>query len=265
MGLNGPEFYDDQGVFDTYISRRETRTDSPNETLEKPVFDELLGDLTSLQILDLGCGNAAFGVEVLQKGCESYLGVDGSDKMVAAAKEKLAGTRGNVVQGTIEGWDYPSGQFSLVTSRLAFHYVEGIESVFGRVFQALVEQGRFIFSVEHPVITSSDRGWQTNGPRQDWIVDDYFETGPRITHWMGGEVIKYHRTVEDYFIALSATGFVVDALRESRPQRARFRDPATYERRKRIPLMLFFSAHRPETKQQRPHSGSGKEHSGQML
>jgi hypothetical protein len=65
---------------------------------------------------------------------------------------------------------------------------------------------------------------------------------------MGGEVIKYHRTIEDYFTALRAAGFAVDAVRESRPQRARFQDEVTYERRKRIPLMLFFSAHRPLTK-----------------
>ena len=79
-------------------------------------------------------------------------------------------------------------------------------------------------------------------------MDNYFDTGIRITKWMGGEVIKYHRTVEDYFAALRSAGFLVDALRESRPQQARFRDPATYERRKRIPLMLFFSAYRPVTK-----------------
>ena len=248
MGLNGPEFYDDEVVFDTYKSRREKRVDSPNETLEKPVFDELVGNLTDLRILDLGCGNAAFGLEALLQGCQSYLGIDGSHKMVAAAKENLSGTRGNVVQATIETWDYSFEQFDRVTSRLALHYVQEIEPVFARVYQALVDGGRFIFSIEHPVITSCDRAWQTVELRQDWIVDDYFETGPRLTRWMGGEVIKFHRTIEDYFTALRLAGFVVAALRESRPQREHFRDPATYERRKRIPLMLFFSASRPGTK-----------------
>ena len=245
MGRHGPEFYDDEVVFATYMSRRETRVDSPNDTLEKPVFDELVGDLANLCILDLGCGNAEFGIEALKKGCRSYVGIDGSQKMVEAASEKLAGTLGKIEYARIETWDYPPHQFDLVISRLALHYVQEIEAVFAKLYRALTEGGRFIFSVEHPVITSCDRAWQTGGPRQDWIVDDYFETGPRLTHWMGGEVIKYHRTIEDYFIALRATGFVVDALRESRPQRAQFQDEATYERRKRIPLMLFFSAHKP--------------------
>jgi SAM-dependent methyltransferase len=248
MGKNGPEFYDDEAVFATYMSGRERRVDGPNDTLEKPVFDELVGNLASLRILDLGCGNAAFGLEALQQGCHSYLGIDGSHKMAEAAKEKLAGTVGTVLCATIETWGYPSHQFDLVTSRLALHYVAEIEAVFAKVYQALVDGGRFIFSIEHPVITSSDKGWQTGGPRQDWIVDNYFETGPRQTTWMDGEVIKYHRTIEDYFAVLRATGFVVDAVRESRPQRARFRDEATYERRKRIPLMLFFSGYRLSTK-----------------
>ena len=91
MGKNGPEFYDDEEVFATYAARR-ARIDGPNEILEKPIFDELIGDLAGLRILDLGCGDAAFGIEALQQGCESYLGIDGSHKMVAAAKAKLAGT-----------------------------------------------------------------------------------------------------------------------------------------------------------------------------
>jgi SAM-dependent methyltransferase len=239
MGQNGPEFYDNEVVFATYMASR-TRVDSANDVLEKPVFDELAGDLTGLRILDLGCGNASFGREALQQGCRSYLGIDGSRNMIELAEETLAGTPEVVIRAAIETWAYPLQQFDLVASRLALHYVEDVEAVFANVFHTLVAGGRFVFSVEHPVITSCDRAWQAGGPRQYWIVDDYFETGPRITSWMGGEVIKYHRTIEDYFAALCQAGFVVDAVRESRPQRALFANQATYERRKRIPLMLFF-------------------------
>jgi len=165
--------------------------------------------------------------------------------MVDAAKEKLAGTQGKVVKASIESWSYPPQQFDLVASRLALHYIQEIEAVFAKVYRTLVDGGRFVFSVEHPVLTSCDRSSQTSDLREDWIVDNYFETGPRQTHWMGGEVIKYHRTIEDYFSALRNTGFEVDAMRESRPRREHFLDQATFERRKRIPLMLFLSAHRP--------------------
>jgi len=98
-----------------------------------------------------------------------------------------------------------------------------------------------VFSVEHPVITSCDRGWAAGTLRQDWVVDDYFVTGARENAWMGGTVRKYHRTVEDYFRALQHAGFTVEQLRDSRPQRAQFADQQVYERRMRIPLFLFLS------------------------
>lgn len=244
MGLQGPEFYDDNVVFNTYQMQRETRRDSPNDTIEKPIFDALTGDLANLRILDLGCGNAKYGLEALQQGCRAYLGIEGSRNMFGLAEQTLAGSDGQVVPATMETWDYPKQQFDLVTARLALHYVADIEAPFANVFDALIDMGRFIFSVEHPVITCSDSAWRSGGPRQHWIVDDYFITGARVTTWMGGEVIKYHRTVEDYFLGLQQAGFTVTSLRESRPQRERFHDAANYERRKRIPLLLFFSAMR---------------------
>src|SRR5262249_38944766 len=147
MGKNGPEFYDDEEVFATYISGRETRIDSPNETLEKPVFDELVGSVVNLRILDLGCGTAAFGLEALGKGCHSYLGIDGSHKMIEAAEQKLAGTLGRVLCESIEAWEYPAYQFDLVASRLALHYISEIEPLFAKIYEVLVERGRFVFSV----------------------------------------------------------------------------------------------------------------------
>jgi SAM-dependent methyltransferase len=242
MGKTGPDFYDDEAVFTTYASGR-SRVDNPNDTLEKPVLLELAGDLAGKRILDLGCGDAAFGLEAIKRGCRSYLGLDGSRYMINEAQKTLSGTAGQVILANIEQWEYPQAAFDLVVSRLALHYVAEIEPVFAQVYRSLVAGGSFVFSVEHPVITSCDRAWQHGaGVRSDWIVDDYFDTGKRVTNWLGGQIIKYHRTVEDYFLALQKTGFRIESLRESRPQRHHFVSEATYLRRKRIPLFLFFSA-----------------------
>jgi SAM-dependent methyltransferase len=238
MSLAGPDFYDDEDVFETYLAHRD-RADSPNDTLEKPVLLELLGDLSGKRILDLGCGDAAFGKEALRLGCSAYLGIEGSRNMVALAEQSLSGTGGLVDRANLETWEPPREAFELVVSRLAFHYLIELEAVLVRAYQALVPGGRIVFSVEHPVITSCERAWQGQGLRQDWIVDNYFESGVRVTHWLGSQVIKVHRTVEDYFLALQRAGFVVESLRESRPQRAQFSSAETYQRRMRIPLFLF--------------------------
>lgn len=241
MTYEGPDFYDDESVYKTYLARRQ-RYNNPNDTLEKPVVLELLGDLTEKRILDLGCGDAMFGREALARGCQSYLGVDGSSNMVESARTVLDGTKGEIVQAALENWDYPAAAFDLVISRLVLHYIRDVDSVFRQIYKALVMSGLFVLSVEHPVITSSDRGWQGEGPRQDWIVDNYFDTGQRITSWMGGKVIKYHRTVENYFTSLQRSGFMVENLREAEPKPERFEgDEETYQRRRRIPLFLIMA------------------------
>ncbi len=241
MPLKGPAFYDDDAVFKTYMDRRQ-RADGPTDTMEKPIILELAGELAHRRILDLGCGDASFGREALARGCQSYLGIEGSANMVKAAQQTLVGTSGSVVQASLEDWNYPVEAFDLVVSRLVFHYIQDIDTVFKNIHQALVRGGRLVFSIEHPVITSCDRGWQGDGPRQDWIVDGYFDTGQRITSWMGGQVIKYHRTVEAYFIGLQRAGFIVESLREAEPRRERFASEDTYQRRRRIPLFLIMAA-----------------------
>ena len=242
MAYDGSAFYDDDAIFKTYMTRRQ-RADNPNDTMEKPVILELIGEFTSQRILDLGCGDANFGQEALAKGCHTYLGIEGSSNMVKSARQVLAGTNGTVVQATIEKWDYPSQAFDLVVSRLVFHYIKDVDAIFRQVYRTLTNHGRFVFSVEHPVITSCDLAWQGIGKRQDWLVDNYFDTGQRITSWMGGQVIKYHRTIEDYFISLQRAGFLVEGLREAEPRREQFgNDNETYQRRKRIPLFLIMAS-----------------------
>ncbi len=240
MTYDGPAFYDDDTIFNTYMTSRH-RSENPNDTIEKPVIFELIGELAGQRILDLGCGDAALGREAFIQGCQMYLGIEGSRNMVEAARQNLSGTTGNVTHATIEAWDYPTESFELVVSRLVLHYIEDVDTIFKKIYHALVPGGRFVFSVEHPVITSCDRGWQGKGHRQDWLVDNYFNTGRRLTSWLGGQVVKYHRTVENYFVGLQRTGFVVESVREAEPQPERFERDATYQRRRRIPLFLIMA------------------------
>jgi SAM-dependent methyltransferase len=238
--LQGGAFYDDQQVFDTYMAHR-ARPTNPNDTIEEPAFAAVLGPVRGQRVLDLGCGDGRYGVRMLADGCARYVGVEASTNMATLARAAL----GSVEHTRIEDFTPPPASFDVVISRLALHYVEQLEPVFARVRCALAPAGRFIFTVEHPVITSSDHAWQGRGHRQDWQVDDYFRRGRRETQWLGGRVVKFHRTVEDYVRLLQSAGFQLQTLREPEPDLEYFQSEAEFNRRQRIPLFLLVAGSVP--------------------
>jgi SAM-dependent methyltransferase len=244
VSLDGPSFYDDANIFENYMKRRE-RADTPNDTLELPEVQDLLGSVAGHDVLDLGCGDGRFGLSLLKAHASSYTGIDGSENMVRAARANLDGKAGTARRERLEELSTSPGAYSRVCARLVLHYLEDLTHTFRAVSDSLRGDGAFVFSVEHPVITSSDIAAQDSGLRQNWTVDDYFSTGPRVTNWMGGRVVKHHRTVEDYFSAVQTAGMVVEALREARPRRENFTDEALFNRRKRIPLFLVVAARKP--------------------
>jgi len=54
--------YDDYDFFEKYTEKRD-KGNSPNDTIEKPIIVELIGDLHGKDILDLGCGDGKYGKE----------------------------------------------------------------------------------------------------------------------------------------------------------------------------------------------------------
>jgi SAM-dependent methyltransferase len=241
--LEDSEFYDNPNVQAYYRAHR-AHTDNPNDALERPLFLELAGDLSNLDIIDLGCGNASFGREALLAGARSYTGVEVSHSMVALAQQMLVNTSGKVCHESIATWRSQPEQADLISSRLALHYVEHLAPVFREMYQSLRLGGRAIVSVEHPIITSSFASL-ANGRRTTWTVDDYFKPGARVHNWLGSQVTKYHHTLEEYFSLVTDSGFELESLRESCPRRENFLNEAEYDRRLRIPLFLFIAARKP--------------------
>lgn len=210
--------------------------------MEEPALLTELGDVAGLDVLDLGCGDASLGEMLLQQGCKSYLGIDGSQEMVRRAEVSLQNLRGKVVLQNMEELSLPAGSVDLVVSRLALHYLEDLEAVLRSCRDALRPGGRLCFSVLHPVITSSDEQ-ASPGLRGSWTVDDYFLKGARERLWMGDTVTWFHRTISQYVGAVVGTGFTLTALSECEPEPARFDgDEAELARRRRVPLFLLLSA-----------------------
>lgn len=240
MEFRGASVYDEAEFFENYMKRR-TRPESPNNAIEKPILLELIGNVEGKKVCDLGCGDAEIGGDLLERGCLSYTGVEGSENMAQVAAKKLDGLAGLVQLSTMEEWQPQTEQYDLVLSRFALHYLADLEGVIKKVHHTLLDGGKFVFSVQHPVLTSSTKSAKSTGSRTDWIVDNYFSQGERAEPWIGKKVIKYHRTVEEYFRLLKQAGFKIEDLREGTPSSANFSSESEFQRRKRIPLVLMFS------------------------
>src|SRR5580692_5723274 len=87
----GGAFYEDPELFERYLQHRAWSL-SPNAVMEGPALLEELGPVSGLRVLDLGCGDGEIGRELLSRGAVRYLGVDGSARMVQAARRMLDGT-----------------------------------------------------------------------------------------------------------------------------------------------------------------------------
>ncbi|MEO8180301.1 MAG: methyltransferase domain-containing protein [Deltaproteobacteria bacterium] len=241
--LSGPEFFEHEPTHQAYQARRASGK-APNEQLEQPAFDELVGEVRAMDVCELGCGDGRYGRALIERGCHAYRGVDASSRMVAAARQALDGMGALVTQERIEQLELADESFDLVLSRMTLHWIEDLAPLFARLYRALRPRGRLVFSVEHPVLTSCDVAREEGQGRTRWVVDDYFVSGPRVSHWFGARVQKYHRSIEQYFQLLRANDFRVDDLREATPSARHIADPAELRRRQRVPVLLLLAAHR---------------------
>ncbi|WP_312092153.1 class I SAM-dependent methyltransferase [Niallia sp.] len=240
MAYRGSSVYDNEQFFENYRARR-NRESSPNNRIERPILYELLAEIKGKSILDLGCGDANFGIELLEKGAKNYVGVEGSKRMYEEASRHLTGTNATVYHSTLENWSFTNHEMDVVVSRLVFHYIKDLHKIFQGVYHTLKDNGKFVFTVQHPLLLSTCESADSSGKRTNWVVDDYFSMGERNEPWIGKNVVKYHRTIEEYFRLLKQAGFKVTDLREGMPKQENFHEEEEYKRRTRIPLFLIFS------------------------
>jgi len=234
----GGAFYADGNRVDRYLRHRHDAVRSPNLTMEQPAFLAAVGDCDGLDIVELGCGDGSWATIAVASRCRSYLGIDVSAPMLERARLRLAATHGTFQQAAIEHVQRPAESVDLVVSRMALHYVADLDGVVQNVHGWLRPGGRAIITVVHPVITCHDT--TGDGPRQSWVVDGYFEPGPRGRTWFDEPVVWHHRTIEQYVTAVRVAGFDLTSLSECAPVAHLFAgDRDEVARRRRVPLFLL--------------------------
>lgn len=189
---------------------------------EWPTLRRMVGDVKDASVLDLGCGYGWFCRWAQETGgAKSVHGIDVSEKMLDRARAFPTHSAITYERRDLQGIDLPTARFDLVYSSLTLHYLPDadLRNLFVQVSRSLKRPGgRFVFSVEHPVMTApSDPKWKrdTDG-KVFWPLNRYIDEGLRMTNWLNaGEVRKHHHMVETYLSLLIENGFVLTDFRES--------------------------------------------------
>ena len=183
----------------------------------RPFLLDLCEPVADATILDLGCGEGYVSRELMKRGAKRTLGIDISEKMIAAAFEQqqshpwdgLSYSVADLRKYNIVGAD----RYDLVVAVFLFNYMALKETcqTMEQVFNALRPGGRLVFSVPHPVLPflKKDRF-----PFYFETSDGYFSgRGARFpgqiwrTDRVAVNVQCVHKTVEDYFSCLRKAGF----------------------------------------------------------
>lgn len=241
MTLEPTDFYDDPAALSLYLAGRGLPDDG-NSTIEEPQIRVMTGSVAGKRVLDLGCGDGRFASYSAASGAMSFHGVDGSEAMLSRARSAVDWPAATWECRNLEQWAAEPAADDLVISRMTLHYVTDLRRLFAEVRRSLDEGGAFVFSVEHPMVTSKDNGDFRDQVPGRWIVEDYFSQGARQCRWLGADVWKQHRTIADFIKALHAEGFQLEALSEGEPDPGRFTDPAIYRSRSSIPIYLLMKS-----------------------
>ena len=152
--------YDDEHFFNEYAQMTRSR-DGLAGAGEWHQFQEMFPPLDGSSVLDLGCGYGWHCKYAVEQGARKVLGIDLSERMIDAARQKNGNARITYQVLSLEDYEYPEAYLDCVVSNLVLLYIEDLASVFRSVYRTLKKGVIFLFNIEHPVFTA--------GVGQDWI------------------------------------------------------------------------------------------------
>ncbi|SEK68295.1 Ubiquinone/menaquinone biosynthesis C-methylase UbiE [Butyrivibrio sp. ob235] len=210
--------YDNETFFNEYSKLREREVNA-NNLFEIPTLYALMPDLEGKRVLDLGCGTGERCIDYLNRGAIQVTGIDISEKMLAVAKSQNSDPRITYIKMPMEDIGTIDGEFDVVISSLALHYVEDFQGVVANVYRLLSDGGIFLFSQEHPINTcfsgEFDR-WtcDENGTKIYANIANYCVEKRYESTWFVEGIQRYHRMFSTTINTLADAGFKILRIEE---------------------------------------------------
>lgn len=172
----------------------------------------LLGDVADVRVLEVGCGHAACGRWLADRGARA-VGLDLSGRMLGHAAAADASTP-SLVQGDARRLPFTEGSFDVACSAFgAVPFVTDSARLTREVARVLRPGGRWVFAVTHPLrwIFPDDPG-----PAGLTATTSYFDRTPYVEVDGANRpvYVEAHRTMGDRVAEIVDAGLVLDRLVE---------------------------------------------------
>ncbi|MDP2705470.1 MAG: methyltransferase domain-containing protein [Patescibacteria group bacterium] len=239
-------------VADWYDTHLEQGGDTYQRKVILPNLLRVLDLKAGESVLDLACGQGFFSREFANAGAK-VIGTDISKELIGYAQEHSPKEITFHVSPADNLSFAKDAEFDVVTIILAIQNIENISGVFSEVKRVLSPQGGLIMVLNHPAFRipkQSEWGWDEEKQIQYRRIDRYLSP-QKISIEMhpgeekGEQTISYHRSLQDFFKALSKNGFAISKLEEwisHRESQEGPRQKAEDTARKEIPLFLMLEA-----------------------
>lgn len=130
---------------EVYARWRASDLGATTERLERQLILELLGDVSSCRVLDVGCGDGELAVELAKRGA-IVTGIDTSAAMIAAAKDRAKRHNVSVTfeAEAAEHLPFAAEHFDVVTVITVLCFVDDPNPVFREIARVLRPGGRLV-------------------------------------------------------------------------------------------------------------------------
>ncbi|HEY3502055.1 MAG TPA: class I SAM-dependent methyltransferase [Actinocatenispora sp.] len=192
--------------------RARTREDSLDRLVEWPAQRDLLGDVTGLSVLDVGCGNGGKLAELLHDGATAAVGIDISGNFRTARPPGLELVRGDLSE--LESVPALAGRtFDRILFLQSFGYTKDPVRTLRAARAMLADDGFILLTRTQPIRYAVERS-ERNGTS---LGEEYFSTDP-YTYRSGWNdriaLTKRPYTISDLINVFSAAGLWIDTATE---------------------------------------------------
>jgi SAM-dependent methyltransferase len=175
-----------------------------------------LGDVAGVRTLELGCGAAQFGLNLVKRGANA-VGLDFSANQLDAARGNVveSGERFPLVRGSAEELPFADGSFDLVVCDHGATSFTDPHVTIPECARVLRAGGVLAFNIASPWVAVC---WpDDDSPPDRELHRPYFELGRSEIEDEGLTTVEWYLTYGDWIRLFRAAGFLAEDLIELRP------------------------------------------------